>query len=135
LVRRHDPTVWVFTGQSIQLAVGAIAEFNDGGATDGVTCAAYYQVDNGFGEAGAEAALASTSCNTDGFVNGEGSATVDNGNLQAGPTAVIAPTQQHWYASVEAGSVLVGRFTFCSQDPVGQHKTYACIQFSAGPYV
>jgi hypothetical protein len=135
-VKGHDPSVAVYTGQAVKLVPGGIDEFNDGGATDGVTCAAYYQLDNGFGGAAAQAALASTSCNTNGFTNGEGSVTVVNGNLQTGPTTILAPTQSYWYESyVEGASVLVGQFTFCSQDPVGQHKTYACIQFDAGPYV
>jgi hypothetical protein len=134
IVHKHDPTVWVTTGTSIKVSPGVIDEFNDDGA-DGVICAAYYQVDNGFGGAGAQASLASTSCNTDGFTNGESSVVVVNGNLQSGPTTIVAPNQQTWYVSfIEGANVLGGRFTFCSQDPEGQHKTYACIQFDAGPF-
>lgn len=134
IVHKHDPTVWVTTLPGIPLQPGVINEFNSNG-TDGVHCAAYYQIDNGFGGAAAQAALASTQCNTDGFTNGEGSVAVINGNLKTGPTTIVAPTQSHWYVSYVGGSsVLVGQFTFCSQDPVGQHSTYACIQFDAGPY-
>jgi hypothetical protein len=133
-VGKHDPTVWVYSGTPIPLQVGVINEFNDGG-TDGVKCAAYYQLGNGYGGAVAESALASTDCNTDGFVNGESSVTAYNANLQAGPATVVAPTQSWWYGSYVGGAnVLGGAFTFCSQDPLGQHSTYACIQFQAGPY-
>jgi hypothetical protein len=130
----HDPSVAVYTGKAVQLAPGGIDEFYDIG-TDGIICTAYYQLDNGFGGSAAQSELASSSCNTDGFTNGEGSVTVVNGNLQAGPTTIVAPTQQSWYESyLEGASVLLGEFTYCSQDPIGQHKAYACIQFDAGPY-
>lgn len=111
-----------------------IDEFNDGG-TDGVTCGGYYQIESGFGGAAAQEDLASHYCNTDGFTNGEGSVQVVDGSLSAGPVTVVAPTQNQWYESFVLGaSVLLGKFSFCSQDPIGQHKTYACIQFPAGPY-
>ncbi len=116
------------------LLPGVIDEFYDNG-TYGVTCAGFYQIDNGFGGAAAQEALASGSCNTDGFVNGEGSVVIANAALQAGPTVVVAPLHYSWYGSYAfGGTALVGEFTFCSQDPLGQHSAYACVQFSAGPF-
>jgi hypothetical protein len=131
----HDPTVTVFNGQNIQLDPGVIDTFDDHG-TDGVNCLGEYQIDNGYGGAAAQEALISGSCNTDGFTQGEGSVTIDNASLEEGPTVVVAPTFDVWYESFELGSsALVGVFSFCSEAPVGQHSTYACIQFEAGPYI
>jgi hypothetical protein len=133
-IRKHDPTVYITTGQSVYLVPGVIDGFDDVG-TYGVHCAAYYQIDNGFGGAAAQAELEQSSCNTDGFLRGEGTATIDNANLQAGPTVTVAPLEAHWYVSYIFGAnALVGQFTFCSQDPLGQHSAYACLQFSAGPF-
>ena len=133
-VKKHDPTVYVTTMPGLPLQINVTNEFNSGG-TDGVRCAAYYRLENGYGGAAAQESLASTLCNTDGFTNGEGSVSIDDANLQAGPTTIVAPTQQYWYQSfVEGANALVGNFAFCSQDPEGQHSTYACIEFQAGPY-
>jgi hypothetical protein len=133
-VRHHDPTVYVYTGSNVTLVPGEIDQFNANGF-DGVRCAAYYQINNGFGGAAAQSALASTLCNTDVFARGEGTVTVINASLQAGPATVVAPSQNYWYGSFVLGaSVLVGVFNFCSQYPVGQHNVYACIQFDAGPF-
>jgi hypothetical protein len=135
VVMHHDPTVWLTTGTSILLSPTVIDQFNDGG-TDGVNCAGYYQIDNGFGGGAAQEDLASRNCNTDGFVSGEGRVQVVDAALAAGPLTVVAPNQNQWYESFVLGAnVLVGKFLFCSEDPIGQHNTYACLQFSAGPYV
>lgn len=134
-VHGHDPTVAVYTGQNIELDPGVIDTFDDHG-TDGVNCLGEYQIDNGYGGAAAQEALISGSCNTDGFTEGEGTVTIDNASLDAGPTVLVAPTFDDWYVSFEYGSsALVGVFRFCSEAPVGQHSTYACIQFEAGPYI
>jgi hypothetical protein len=133
-VHKHDPSVYVTTGPSIYLVPGVIDGFDDLGDY-GVKCAAYYTLDNGFGGSAAQAELESKNCNTDGFQAGEASVTIDDSNLDAGPTVAVAPKQKHWYISyVFGGTALVGHFTFCSQDPLGQHEFYACVQFVAGPF-
>lgn len=134
-VHHHDPAVYIYTGTNILIVPGEIDEFNTNGF-EGVRCAAFYQIANGFGGALAEAELDSTSCNTDGFVRGESSVTVIDGALKSGPAVPIAPNQQQWYGSFVLGAdVLIGEYTFCSQDPIGQHNSYACIQFDAGPFI
>jgi hypothetical protein len=129
-----DPTVTVYVASPIQASVGPTNEFADFGQY-GVSCEAYWTLQNPAGGGVAEAMLYSGTCNTDGFVRGEGSVEAFNANLQSGPTTTVAPRFGPWYVSQAAGaSILEGQFSFCSEDPVGQHSTYACVQFDAGPF-
>jgi len=129
-----DPTVTVFVGSPVQASVGTINEFADFGQ-HGVTCEAYWSLQNSSGAGVAEAMLFGGYCNTDGFVRGEGTVEAINGNLQAGPTVTVAPRFGAWYVSTAFGaSILVGQFSFCSENPVGQRNTYSCVQFDAGPF-
>jgi hypothetical protein len=129
-----DPTVTVYEIGPIQAPVGPVNEFQAINE-DGVTCQAYWTLQNPPAGGEAESDLSGGNCNTDGFVRGEGSVEAINGDLEAGPVTVVAPRFDSAYSSVAAGApVLVGEFSFCSEDPVGQHSTYACIQFDAGPF-
>jgi len=134
-VHHHDPVVYVVTGTPIYLVPGVVNEFFDNGSAGGVICTAYYQIDNGYGGAAAQSWLQAGNCNTDGFTKGEGTVVIDDAALRAGPTVSVAPSFHQWYVSYVFGAnSLVGVFTFCSEDPPGQHQVYACVQFDAGPY-
>jgi hypothetical protein len=129
-----DPTVTVYVANPLQASVGPSYEFADFGEF-GVSCEAYWTLQNPAGGGVAEAMLYAGTCNTDGFVRGEGSVEAFNANLQSGPTTTVAPRFGFWYLSQASGaSILEGQFSFCSEDPVGQHSTYSCVQFDAGPF-
>jgi hypothetical protein len=129
-----DPTVTVYVASPIQASVGSINEFAAFN-NHGVSCEADWELLNPSGGGLARSMLSGGTCNTDGFVRGEGTVEAFNGDLEAGPTTTVAPQFGAWYNSEALGApILEGQFSYCSEDPVGQHNTYACLQFDAGPF-
>ena|SRR5271155_2239393 len=131
-----DPTVTVYVDSGVLIQPGVVALFDDANWYQGVNCAAFWEIGNFFGYPFAQGYLGSGYCNTDGFIFGESTAEAFNAALLSGPIVNIAPDFQTWYASFAPSgyNVLLGRFDFCSENPLGQHSTYYCIQFDAGPF-
>jgi hypothetical protein len=126
------PTVYVTSLGNYYQAEGAqtTENFNE----YGVNCDAYTDLVNYDGGAVAETQLHSGYCNTDGYTPGEGNVQSNNTNNNAGPYVTVAPNFGQWYGSFAgSGDVWWAQFVLCSQDPVGQQNTYACVQWNAGP--
>ncbi len=114
------------------MADGTQYSFSDNGAY-GVNCNGTVEVLNGFGGGGAQASITSNYCNTDGFTQGEGSVQAVDVGFATGPVVSLTSFNQVFTSFEPGNNIFYGIFYFCSEDPVGQQSTYACVYFDGGP--
>lgn len=116
------------------MALGTSYSFHIHG--DGVSCTSTGEVLNGFGGGGAQAKLVQTDCNTyNGFTTALGTVQIVGGTFATGPVKFLThfgtPVQTSF---VSGHSVFYGSFQDCSEDPVGQTTSFACVYWNGGPF-
>jgi hypothetical protein len=116
------------------MALGTSYTFHIHG--DGVSCTSTGEVLNGFGGGGAQAKLVQTHCNTySGFTTALGTVQIVGGTFATGPVKLLThfgtPVQTSF---VSGHSVFYGSFQDCSEDPVGQTTSFACVYWNGGPF-
>lgn len=116
------------------MALGTSYTFHIHG--DGVSCTSTGEVLNGFGGGGAQAKLVQTHCNTyNGFGTALGYVQIVGGTFATGPVKELTyfgtPVQTSF---VSGHSVFYGSFQDCSEDPVGQTTSFACVYWNGGPF-
>jgi hypothetical protein len=127
-----DPTVTFTQYANTYLAAGTqygIVYSNN----TGVSCHLTVETLNGFGGGGAQETLTGSSCNTDGYVAGEGYVEGFLTNGATGPVETVASFNSTVTSFASGANISYGLFNACSEDPVGSHTSYACNYFYGGP--
>ena len=117
----------------VYMALGTSYTFNV--HFDGVECTGTGDVLNGFGGGGAQAKMDRTYCNTDsGFTTALGFVEIVGTTYVSGPQRDLSYFGTPERTSFVSGhDVFFGIFQLCSEDPVGQTTSYACVYWFGSP--